>query len=128
MFDTNNHSIYGTCHNSTSGVPYSQHPSPQRLLLLSLLHWIHLHSHFLGSGTFCLIIQLIGPHQRKRAQRVEKNHIGKHAHCHSYNNKQFGRNLDVQHWWSGAEICGDIHFVEYCAVNKIENYAVCLGT
>lgn len=39
-------------------------------------HWIRLHSHFLDSGTFCLVIQLIGSHQRKRAQRVEKNHIG----------------------------------------------------
>lgn len=68
----------------------------------------------------------ISPKEKSPKSR-KKSHWG-HAHCHSYNNKQFGRHLDVRHWWNGAELCGDIHFVEYCAVNKIENYAVCLGT
>lgn len=76
---------------------------------------------------FCLIIQWIA--YFLRAQRTEKkNHMGKDAHCHSYNNKQPGRNLNVHHWGNGAEICGDIHFVEHYAADKIENYAFCLGT
>ena len=64
----------------------------------------------------------------KSPKNRKKNHMGKDAHRHSYNNRQSGRNLNVHHWGNGAEICGDIHFVEHHAADKIENYAFSLGT